>query len=72
MYGFEAYRFNSKMEKSTKYHYFDDETGTTNVHSFVLLMKVGALWQMQDAGKQWTNFTAGPHRCSSTFRNTIL
>ena len=22
--------------------YFDDETGTTNVHSFVLLMKVGA------------------------------
>ena len=51
MYGFEAYRFNNKMEKLRKYHYFDDETGTTNVHSFVLLMKVEALWQLQDAGK---------------------
>jgi hypothetical protein len=40
MYGFEAYRFNSQMAKITKYHYFDDETGMTNVHSFVLLMKV--------------------------------
>eukprot|EP00873_Tetraselmis_striata_P014529 jgi/Tetstr1/434793/TSEL_023843.t1 len=40
MYGFEAYRFNSQMAKATKYHYFDDETGMTNVHSFVLLMKV--------------------------------
>jgi len=43
MYGFESYRKaypSAAKKKKTRYHYFDEEEGTTNVHSFVLLMKV--------------------------------
>uniref|UniRef100_A0A061RGY4 Cmp-n-acetylneuraminate-poly-alpha-8-sialyltran sferase n=1 Tax=Tetraselmis sp. GSL018 TaxID=582737 RepID=A0A061RGY4_9CHLO len=43
MYGFESYRksypYGAKRRRS-RYHYFDEEEGTTTVHSFVLIMKV--------------------------------
>lgn len=41
MYGFESYQKATGIKhKSTPYHYFDEEEGTTDVHSFILIMKV--------------------------------
>ena len=39
MYGFESYR-RPWSNKPSRYHYFDEEEGTTAVHSFILIMKV--------------------------------
>mmetsp|Transcript_48064 Transcript_48064/g.120407 ORF Transcript_48064/g.120407 Transcript_48064/m.120407 type:complete len:407 (-) Transcript_48064:202-1422(-) len=41
LYGFEAYHFTRGSKKrTTKYHYFDEASGFTNVHSFELSIKV--------------------------------
>ena len=40
MYGFESYRLQTSGRRGPRYHYFDEEVGTTSVHSFVLIMKV--------------------------------
>mmetsp|Transcript_37258 Transcript_37258/g.96689 ORF Transcript_37258/g.96689 Transcript_37258/m.96689 type:complete len:545 (-) Transcript_37258:810-2444(-) len=39
MYGFEAYKF-SGTSRMSRYHYFDNEEGETDIHSFALLMRV--------------------------------
>ena len=40
MYGFENYKYNTHMTRLTKYHYFDDVVGQTNVHSFNLTLTI--------------------------------
>lgn len=39
MYGFSGWRKHSKS-KQAKYHYFDNVTGVTNVHSFDLSLRI--------------------------------
>lgn len=41
MYGFEAYTSASRSNGSKfRYHYFDNEEGETDIHSFALLMQI--------------------------------
>jgi hypothetical protein len=40
MYGFESFWYSKTEAKKTRYHYFDDEEGETDIHSFELLMHV--------------------------------
>mmetsp|Transcript_30481 Transcript_30481/g.54616 ORF Transcript_30481/g.54616 Transcript_30481/m.54616 type:complete len:199 (+) Transcript_30481:1036-1632(+) len=69
LYGFEAYHFTRGMKKATtKYHYFDNVSGFTNVHSFELSIKVFQKLQQMGFGLRLAHPVKGVAGASSARR----